>query len=138
MIYVVGDVSGAHFNPAVTLFFAAHRLPGKIVSLYITSQSLDAVAASALLRALFPQRPTFDTTALSGTATQSLALEIGLTALLMFVILNVSTGREMGSHLSPFSPSPILEDFFRPHPAHGNNVTSNSRNAVSSSSARTI
>src|SRR5207253_783366 len=56
MIYAVGDVSGAHLNPAVTVgFFAARRLPGKTVFPYIISQALGAVAASLLLRALFPQ-----------------------------------------------------------------------------------
>jgi aquaporin NIP len=98
MIYAVGDVSGAHFNPAVTLgFFAARRLKGKIILPYVVSQLLGALAASLLLRALFPQHPTLGATAPAGPALQSLILEIILTALLMFVILNVSTGaRERG------------------------------------------
>jgi aquaporin Z len=98
MIYAVGDVSGAHFNPAVTLgFFAARRLKGKIILPYVVSQLSGALAASLLLRALFPQHPTLGATAPSGPALQSLILEIILTALLMFVILNVSTGaRERG------------------------------------------
>jgi glycerol uptake facilitator-like aquaporin len=96
------------------LFFAAHRLPGKIILLYITSQSLGAVVASALLRALFPQHPTLGTTAPSGAATQSLALQIVLTALQMFVILNVPSQDKWGRIFSLFFPSPILEGFFRP------------------------
>ena len=99
MIYAVGDVSGAHLNPAVTLgFFAARRLRGQIVLPYIVSQSLGAVAASALLRALFPQHPTLGLTSPAGPAAQSLILEIVLTTFLMFVILNVSTGpKERGT-----------------------------------------
>jgi aquaporin NIP len=99
MIYAVGDVSGAHLNPAVTLgFFAARRLRGKMVLPYIISQSLGAVAASALLHALFPQHPTLGTTSPAGAAAQSLILETVLTAFLMFVILNVSTGpKERGT-----------------------------------------
>lgn len=99
MIYAVGDVSGAHLNPAVTLgFFAARRLRGNVVLPYITSQSLGAVAASGLLRALFPQHPTLGTTSPAGAAAQSLILETVLTAFLMFVILNVSTGpKERGT-----------------------------------------
>src|SRR5271169_1685845 len=56
MIYTVGDISGAHLNPAVTLgFWAARRLPGREVLPYIASQILGALAASSLLRVLFPQ-----------------------------------------------------------------------------------
>ena len=99
MIYAVGDVSGAHLNPAVTLgFFVAHRLRGLMVLPYIVSQLLGAVAASALLRALFSQHPTLGTTSPAGSAAQSLVLEIVLTTFLMFVILNVSTGpKERGT-----------------------------------------
>ncbi len=93
MIYAVGDVSGAHLNPAVTLgFFAARRLSGRIVAPYIISQVLGALAGSALLRGLFLQHPTLGTTTPSGPQFQSLILETVLTALLMFVILTVSTG----------------------------------------------
>ena len=93
MIYAVGDVSGAHFNPAVTLgFFAARRLEGKLILPYVLSQFSGALAASLLLRGLFPQHSTLGATAPAGPALQSLILEIVLTALLMFVILNVSVG----------------------------------------------
>jgi aquaporin NIP len=93
MIYAVGDVSGAHLNPAVTLgFFAARRLPGREVLPYIASQLLGALAASGLLRVLFLQHPTLGATSPAGPGWQSLILEIVLTAILMFVILSVSTG----------------------------------------------
>jgi aquaporin Z len=93
MIYAVGDVSGAHLNPAVTLgFFAARRLEGKMILPYVLSQLAGAMVASLLLRTLFPQHSTLGLTAPAGPALQSLILEIVLTALLMFVILNVSVG----------------------------------------------
>ena len=93
MIYAVGDISGAHLNPAVTLgFLAARRLPVQMVLPYIASQLLGALAASALLRGLFLHHPTLGTTVPAGSEAQSLILEIVLTAILMFVILNVSTG----------------------------------------------
>jgi aquaporin Z len=99
MIYAVGDVSGAHLNPAVTLgFFAARRLHRKMVLPYIISQLIGALVASALLRGLFPRHPTLGVTTPAGAASQSLILEIILTTLLMFVILNVSTGpKERGT-----------------------------------------
>lgn len=93
MIYAIGDISGAHMNPAVTLgFFAARRFGGEKVMPYVVSQCLGALTASALLYALFPTHATLGATIPAGPALQSFALEIVLTALLMFVILNVSTG----------------------------------------------
>jgi aquaporin NIP len=93
MIYAIGDVSGAHLNPAVTLgFFAARRLEAKMILPYVLSQVSGALTASLLLRGLFPQHQTLGSTAPAGPALQSLILEIVLTAFLMFVILNVSEG----------------------------------------------
>ena len=93
MIYTVGDISGAHLNPAVTCgFWLAGRFPAAQVFPYITSQLAGAFAASALLYALFPQHSNLGSTLPAGPAAQSFALEFVLTFLLMFVILNVSTG----------------------------------------------
>lgn len=93
MIYAVGDISGAHLNPAVTLaFFVARRLDGRHVLPYIASQLAGAVAASGLLRVLFPTHTTLGATLPAGSAAQSFVLEIVLTTMLMFVILSVSTG----------------------------------------------
>jgi len=93
MIYAVGDVSGAHINPAVTLaFFAARRFPRADVLPYIASQLAGALAASVLLRALFPAHATLGATLPAGAAWQSFVLEIVLTAVLVFVILSVSSG----------------------------------------------
>jgi aquaporin Z len=93
MIYTVGDVSGAHLNPAVTLgFFAAGRCGWSTVPGYILSQILGATAASLLLHFLFPQNETLGITLPAGSAIQSFILEIVLTFILMWVILSVSTG----------------------------------------------
>lgn len=93
MIYSLGDISGAHLNPAVTLaFFAARRFDGRHVLPYIGSQLCGAFAASLLLRFLFPNHETLGATLPSGTAAQSFVLEFVLSAILMFVILNVSSG----------------------------------------------
>jgi len=98
MIYTLGDISGAHLNPAVTLgFWFARRFPGRHVAPYIASQILGALAASLLLRSLFPADPTLGSTLPAGPASQSFIFEVVLTGLLMFVILGVSTGaREKG------------------------------------------
>jgi aquaporin Z len=93
MIYTVGDISGAHLNPAVTLgFWAARRLPGRDVLAYVPSQVLGALAASGLLRLLFPQNELLGATLPAGTELQSFILETVLTFFLMLTILNVSTG----------------------------------------------
>jgi aquaporin NIP len=93
MVYAVGDVSGAHLNPAVTLgFFVARRLPGRWVLPYILSQCLGALAASGVLRALFLDHARLGATVPTGIAVQSFVLELILTWVLMFVILSVSVG----------------------------------------------
>jgi aquaporin Z len=93
MIYAVGDVSGAHLNPAVTLgFCAARRMPWAEALPYIASQCAGAFAASALLQALFPQDKTLGATLPSGPVAQAFVMEWILTLILMFVILRVSTG----------------------------------------------
>jgi len=93
MIYAVGDISGAHFNPAVTsAFWFSGRLSGRQVFPYILAQCLGAFMASGVLHFLFPTHPTLGTTSPAGTDSQSFVLELILTFLLMFVILNVSTG----------------------------------------------
>ena len=93
MIYTVGDISGAHLNPAVTIgFWAARRLPSRDVLPYIGSQLTGALLASGLLRILFPQNHLLGATLPAGSDLQSFILEIVLTFFLMLTILNVSTG----------------------------------------------
>jgi aquaporin Z len=93
LIYSLGDVSGAHLNPAVTVgFFAARRFPAGSVLPYIGSQCLGALLASFCLRLLFPEHLGLGATLPAGTELQSFFLEVFLTCLLMFVILSVSTG----------------------------------------------
>jgi aquaporin Z len=93
MIYTIGDISGAHLNPAVTIgFWAARRLPGRDVLPYITSQFIGAILASALLRFLFPENKLLGATLPGGSESQSFILETVLTFFLMLTILNVSTG----------------------------------------------
>jgi aquaporin Z len=93
MIHTFGDISGAHLNPAVTLAFAvARRFPWREVPPYLAAQLAGAFAASRLLKFLFPAPGTLGATLPAGPVSQSFILEIVLTAALMMVILNVSTG----------------------------------------------
>jgi aquaporin Z len=99
LIYALGDVSGAHLNPAVTLaFVAARRFPARSAVAYIVAQCVGATLASTLIRALFPAHPTLGATLPAGGMAQSFVLEIVMTWLLMLVILCVSHGaKERGA-----------------------------------------
>jgi len=93
MIYSVGNVSGAHLNPAVTLgFLMSGRLEKQEALPFILSQFLGAILASLILRFMFLNHPTLGITVPSGSLYQAFSLEIILSFLLMFVVLNVSTG----------------------------------------------
>ena len=98
MIYTLGSISGAHLNPAVTIAFTlAGRFPLKEVVPYIICQGVGAVAASGVLRFLFPANITLGATLPAGTEMQSFVLEFLLTFFLMLVIINVATGsKEQG------------------------------------------
>jgi aquaporin Z len=93
MIEAFGDVSGAHINPAVTLAFrATGRIGSRTALLYVCAQLLGALAASATLRALFPENAGLGGTIPAGSPLQSFVLEVLLSFILMLVILAVSTG----------------------------------------------
>jgi aquaporin Z len=98
MIYGLGEISGAHLNPAVSIAFTlAGRLPIKVLGMYITSQIIGAFLASITLKLLFPADDRLGTTLPAGSAWQSFVLELLLTFILMLVIINVSTGpKEQG------------------------------------------
>lgn len=93
IIYTIGDISGAHLNPAVTIaFWVAKRFKGKKVLPYILAQSIGAFLASFTLKYMFPTDETLGASLPSGTWEQSFFMELILTFLLMYVILNVSSG----------------------------------------------
>lgn len=93
MIYTLGDVSGAHLNPAVSIgFVISGRFPLLELFPYIGVQATGALLASLTLHFLFPENTLLGATLPAGSDGQSFILEVLLTALLMFVILNVSHG----------------------------------------------
>jgi aquaporin Z len=99
MIYTFGNISGAHFNPAVSLaFWVARVFEGKQLLPYIISQITGAFLATIILKILFPENLHLGSTIPSGSYQQSFILEFILTYFLMLVILNVSQGpKETGT-----------------------------------------
>jgi len=98
MIYALGDKSGAHLNPAITLAFAVNKsFPVKEITPYILSQLTGAISASLVLKFLFPASVLLGATIPAGSSTQSFILELILTLILMLVIISVATGaKEQG------------------------------------------
>jgi len=102
MIYSFGDISGAHFNPAVTIAFAAaKKFRWQQVPTYVLVQFIGAISASLLLHFLFPASEWLGGTQPSVVPYfepyKAFILEILLTFFLMMVIIHVSTGsKEVG------------------------------------------
>jgi len=99
MIFALGPISAAHFNPAVTIGFAvASRFPWRQVPAYIAAQCAGALAASALHTAFFPD---FVASVAYGATTSPLSIvaaggfEVILTFFLMLVIMAVATDRRV-------------------------------------------
>jgi len=92
MVYATGHISGAHFNPAVTVAFASGgALPWRQVPSYVAGQLVAALAAAAALSFLLGPVEGLGATQPAGLALQSLLLEFILTFFLMFVIAAVAT-----------------------------------------------
>jgi MIP family channel proteins len=92
MIYAVGHISGAHFNPAVSFAFALTRhFPWPRAIAYWVAQSAGALVAAALLRGSLGNVAHVGATLPAGSQGQSFLWEIVLTFFLMFVILAVAT-----------------------------------------------
>jgi aquaporin Z len=98
MIYALGNISGAHLNPAVSIAFViARRFPLKELWPYISSQFIGAISASVVLKILFPNNEYLGATIPAGSDIQSFVLELLLTFFLMLVIINVAAGsKEQG------------------------------------------
>lgn len=95
LIYCFAHISGAHFNPAVTLaFWQSGFFKGRMVGPYIIAQSVGAIAASAVLLFTLGSVGTLGATLpLDGNWSQSLILETLLTFILMVVILGSGLDR---------------------------------------------
>ena len=93
LIAALGHVSGAHFNPGVSLsFFLTRHLPARDLGAYVAAQVLGAIAAALLLLVIWPGHPAdLGATEPSIAVGRALLIEAVLTALLMLVIMSVAT-----------------------------------------------
>src|SRR3984893_18647050 len=85
LVYALAHISGAHFNPAVTIgFWIAGEFSGVRVPLYVIAQVLGAIAASAVLRMMFGTAASLGATLPNGSVGLSFWLELLMTFLLVF------------------------------------------------------
>jgi aquaporin NIP len=92
MIYALGHISGAHFNPAVSLAFALsrHFTWGRVAG-YWLAQTAGALIAAAILRGSLGNIAHVGATLPSGSQGQSFLWEIVLSFFLMLVVMAVAT-----------------------------------------------
>ena len=87
-IYILGHISGAHINPAVTIgLYFADRIPKKIIIPFVSSQIFGAIIASFVLKVLFPQHENLGATISSVSIKNTFILETFLSFFLMCIIL---------------------------------------------------
>ena len=104
MISAVGHISGAHFNPAVTIAFALGRpFPVAAGAALSHRSTLGALLASLLLRGLFGNVAHLGATLPHGSDGQSFVLEAVLTFFLMFVIFSVATDARAVTRAAAFA-----------------------------------
>ena len=91
MIYAVGEISGSHLNPAVSIgLWVAGKFDARHLTGYILAQCAGAVMASLVLHGVFPDHRTLGMTLPAAGQTSAFLFEIILTWMLMLVILNVT------------------------------------------------
>jgi aquaporin NIP len=92
MIYAVGHISGAHFNPAVTIaFWSTKRFPSKRVAGYVIAQTGGALLASLVHAVIWGFEHKFGSTQMSISIAGGFLVEVILSFALMFVIISVAT-----------------------------------------------
>jgi len=92
MIYTFGHVSGAHFNPAVTLAFAiARHFPRREVVAYWIGQFAGAIVASTLLYFILPLGSHYGETVTHVPLVSAFMWEVMVTFFLMLVVMAVAT-----------------------------------------------
>ena len=109
MIYALGPISGAHFNPAVSIAFYHNRnISLRELCYYITSQIIGAVLASFSHSFFFGKDHTFGMTINKLTVSQGAFLEILISMFLMLTIISVATNEKISKSIAGFSIGSII------------------------------
>ncbi len=104
MIYALGPISAAHFNPAVTLGFAiAKRFPWRFVALYWAAQFMGATLAAVVAFVLFGTVAGAHVPADPSAVVRNIGMEAVLGFILMFVIAALATDRRVSSAAPPIA-----------------------------------
>jgi aquaporin Z len=104
MCYALGNVSGAHFNPAVTFGFALRKdFPWRLVPGYWLAQAGGAVLAALILRTLLGPIAQLGMTEPSIAPTAAVAVEAMLTFFLVTVILSTATRYKLLATTTPLA-----------------------------------
>jgi MIP family channel proteins len=98
MIYTLGPISAAHFNPAVTLgFTVAGRFPRRYIVPYCLLQFLGGIAGAGTAFLLFGGTGFGTHIPPPGTMLRAVGMEVVLTFLLMLVIIAVATDKRVAA-----------------------------------------
>lgn len=102
LVLLLGPISGAHINPAVTLaLWWMKRIPRRDVLPYVIAQCAGAVAAAFLLRALLGDVGHVGATIPSVSTMTAFAIEFAASAMLAFVIFAVTSQQNMQPLVPP-------------------------------------
>ena len=93
MVFAGAHVSGAHYNPAVTLAVLLRgRIPVKEAVAYVIVQIIGAIAAASIVQFIMPDKIVETANAMANT-TSGLIAEVLGTFALAYVVLNVATAK---------------------------------------------
>jgi aquaporin Z len=95
MVFAGGHISGAHYNPAVTVaVFLRGRLPAGDIAPYIAAQILGASAAAGITRWMVGSAPDIAFAAHGKALAAAFVAELVITFALAYVVLNVATSKD--------------------------------------------
>ena len=99
MAYSIGNISGCHINPAVSIaMLCAKKMTLKDCIGYVVAQFLGAIAGAGLLMAVVRDAGKLGTNALyANDAVASFIIEAILTCIFVLVILGVTSKKEFGN-----------------------------------------